>query len=282
MPTFVVQTLGKPPSKVTIEKDEVRIGREEANDIVLPEDSVSREHAVVRRGADGRWTVGCLSTTNPIVVNGKLTRESMDLAEGGEVLVGSAFLLIFSEDAYRADQYISVKTVFEQKRCTGCSWEGMISSARKNATCPRCNGAAFVDVGGYSGEVRRAGGSEAPNARLRTAALDQDEARKAFKAIKAAKRSHLERVDAHAGAAPRTELAEDKTVVLQRGPDPMLALRGFVFGSVTVRWDGARYMAESGMVFPSMKVNDAPAKSVPLRSGDVISIGANSFKFVTE
>ena len=37
-----------------------------------------------------------------IVVNGKLTRERLPVAEGDEVLVGSAFLLVFSEDVYKA------------------------------------------------------------------------------------------------------------------------------------------------------------------------------------
>ena len=37
---------GEVASKVTVEKDLVRIGRDPSNDIVLPEDSVSREQAV--------------------------------------------------------------------------------------------------------------------------------------------------------------------------------------------------------------------------------------------
>ncbi len=283
MPTFVVQTLGKPPSKVVVEKDQIRIGREEGNDIVLPEDSVSREHAVVSRDSSGRWSVGCVSTTNPIVVNGKLTRERLDLAEGGEVLVGSAFLLVFSEDPARADQYVNVKTVFQQGRCKGCGWEGMVSPARKAPVCPRCNGNEFIEVGGYSGEVRRAApSSEPPSARLQTTAMDQVAARKAFRSLKAAKGSRIERVDAHAGASPRKELTEDAAIVLRRSPDPLLNLHGFVIGQATVRWDGERYVVESAMLFPSLKVNDEKVRSAPLRSGDVISIGGNSFRFVTE
>lgn len=281
MPTFVIQTLGKPASKVTVEKDVIRIGREPHNDIVLPEDSVSREHAEVRREPGGGWSVGCLSSTNPIVVDGRLTRERLAIAEGGELLVGSAFLLVFSEDTYKADHYISVKTVFRQSRCAGCSWEGMISTARKNPTCPRCNGADFVEVGGYSGEARRAASDPAPQ-RLQTTAMNPNDAHEAFRAIRAAKRSHIERVDAHAGPTPRTELTEDKPVVLGRSADPMLHLHGLAFGHATVRWDGARFVVESAMLFPALKLNDEKVKTAKLASGDLITIGGNSFKFVTE
>lgn len=283
MPTFVIQTLGKPASKVTVEKHEIYVGREATNDIVLPEDSVSRQHALVRREADGTWTVGCISTTNPIVVEGRLSRERLPLREGSELLVGSAFLLIFSEDPYKADQYINVKTVFRQSRCTGCQWEGMISTARKNATCPRCNGAAFVELGGYSGDaVRAAGASNPAPAKIGTVALDPASAQRAAWAIKSAKRSHVERVDEHAGATPRTELVEDKPLVLGRTADPMINLRGLCLGQVSIRWDGARWIAESGMIFPAMKINGAAVKSAPLAPGDEVSVGGNRFRFVTE
>ncbi len=284
MPTFVIQSIGRPASKVSVDMGPIRIGRDEGNDIVIPDETVSREHAVVLCDMDGLWTVGCVSETNPIVVDGTLTRESAGLTEGSEVLVGSSHLIIFSEDAHKADRYINVKTVFQKSRCTGCGWEGLISTARRNAACPRCNGASFVEVGGYSGEAARSVPAPAsPVPTIPTAALSAAEAKKRFHVLRTAMRSHIERVDAHAGPAPRTPLAEDRPCTLSsRSPDPMLSLRGMAFGHVTVTLNGNRYEAVSSMTFPPMRVNGEEARAATLYSGDVIEVGDNRFRFVTE
>lgn len=284
MPTFVIQSIGLPVSKVSVEAGPVRIGRDESNDIVLPGETVSREHAVVLRDRDGRWTVGCVSGTNPIVVDGTLTRESAALTEGSEVLVGGSFLIVFSEDAFKAERYVNVKTVFQKSRCTGCGWEGLISTARRNAACPRCNGASFVEVGGYSGEARRTTSSPAlPVPTIPTAALSGAAAKKQFHVLRTAMRSHIERVDAHAGSSGRTPLVEDQACTLSsRSPDPALSLWGMAFGHVTVSLAGNRYVAVSSMTFPAMKVNGEVAKTATLYSGDVIEVGDNRFRFVTE
>lgn len=282
MPTFVIQTLGRPANKVTVEASPIRIGRDEGNDIVLPDDTVSRSHAVVERGADGRWSVGCVSETNPIVVNGAMTRERVGLTEGSEVLVGSAFLLIFSENEEKANGYATGQALYQRSRCVGCSWEGMVLKARKAPACPQCHGAELVEVDGYSGEARRAlGQSERPSRRLQTSAMDPDTAKKMLRTIKAAKGSHIERLDAE-GSPLRTELTEDKPVEIARSADPALRLEGLAFGHVTVAWDGRRFRATSAMLFPAMKVNGEKKKSAALGSGDVIAIGGNEFKFVTE
>lgn len=283
MPTFVIQSIGKRASKVSLDTGPIRIGRDEDNDIVLPDETVSREHAVVLCDVDGLWTVGCVSETNPIVVDGTMTRESHALAEGSEVLVGSSHLIIFSEDTYKADRYINVKTVFQKSRCTGCGWEGMISTARRNASCPRCNGVAFVEVGGYSGEAVRSSAAPVAGKPVATSALSAADVQKMFLLLKNAMRSHIERIDAHAGAAPRTPLAEDKPCTLSSSsPDPMLSLRGMAFGNVTVILSGERYLAVSAMKFPAMKINGTETKSAPLFPGDVIEVGENRFRFVTE
>ncbi len=47
---------------------EVRFGRSGENEVVLPDYSVSRRHAVVRRAGDS-WTVHDLESTNGVQVN---------------------------------------------------------------------------------------------------------------------------------------------------------------------------------------------------------------------
>ncbi len=283
MPTFVIQTLGRPPHKVSSDKSPLRIGRDDDNDIVLPDETVSRSHAEVVRGLDGRWGVRCLSETNPVVVNGRLTPEKVVLSEGDEILVGGAFVMIFSENATEADRYVNADAAFQRSRCTGCDWEGLVSKLRANPTCPRCNGKEFVDVDPYAGEAKRTpskSDSKAP--RLQTAAVTPESAKKMMRAIRTANRSRLERLDGQGGEAGRVDLAEDKSVVLERSGDATTGLRGFAFGSISIAWNGQRYSAESAMIFPAMRVNGEKAKSADLFSGDVITVGSNTFKFVTE
>ena len=51
---------------------------------------------------------------------------------------------------------------------------------------------------------------------------------------------------------------------------------------VTIAWDGFQYVAESAMWYPAMKVNGERARSAPLKHGDTLWIGSNSFRFVTD
>ena len=278
MPTFVIHTLGKASQKVTFATSPVRIGRETTNDIVLPDETVSREHAVVIQISDGRWQVSCVSETNPIVVDGRLTTQGIGVSEGSEMLVGGQHMLVFSENEFKADNYISVKPTFEKNRCSRCDWSGMISTLKRNTACPKCGCADLVPVDRYSGTP------DAPKARKSqpaTTALDGDAARAMFSKLKAAKSSHIERIDEHATAAPRTELTEDKSISLRTSTNPDLRLHGFMFGDVTIAWNGGHFEIVSTMIFPALKINGAKEKKAKLKSGDQIEIGSNRFKFVT-
>lgn len=70
-------------------------------------------------------------------MDGRLTRARADLSEGSEVLVGSAFLLIFSEDAETASRYATGRARYQRGRCGECACEGVVLKARKGAACPR-------------------------------------------------------------------------------------------------------------------------------------------------
>jgi adenylate cyclase len=66
--------------------DEVRIGRGGENEVVLPDFSVSRRHATVRREAEG-WVVVDLQSTNGIQVNRVQTKRAV-LRPGDKIKIG--------------------------------------------------------------------------------------------------------------------------------------------------------------------------------------------------
>jgi hypothetical protein len=168
MPTFVIHTLGKPSRKTTIARGPIRVGRDPASQLVLGDDTVSRDHAVFDADRAGNWSVACVSATNPIVVDGKLVKQS-----------------------------------------------------------------------------------------------------------------RLERADDHEPA--RRPLGERQPVEISRSKDAVLRLFGLTFGgNVRVAWSGARFAATSTVFFPAMKINGVRTKSAPLSHDDVIEIGSNRFRFVTE
>ena len=72
--------------------DEIALGRHPANDLRLPDPSVSRQHCVLRRTADG-WRVADLESRRGTFVNGVPVRER-DLAHGDFLVVGASTFLI--------------------------------------------------------------------------------------------------------------------------------------------------------------------------------------------
>lgn len=66
----------------------VRVGRGKANELVLQDSSVSREHAELLRGSDDTWKVRDLDSTNGVAVNGTRVTEQA-LAPGDVISFGS-------------------------------------------------------------------------------------------------------------------------------------------------------------------------------------------------
>lgn len=275
MPVIIVHALGKAPQKLSLASSPIRIGRDPTNDVVLADETVSREHALLVRAPDGSWMVSCVSETNPIVLDGKVTADGGTLREGAEVLVGSEYLLIVALDAHRADQYMQGRSAFAKHECVHCGWSGMLSSAARNLTCPKCMGTQFRKTDSY------ATGTESDKARLATAYVDPRSASEAFERIQGAKRSFIERVDAEGNAEGRSALGEERHVELARSGPDLLRLRGLCWGTVRIAWDGERHVVESKMLFPALRVNSERTERARLRSGDLIEVGANRFRFVT-
>ena len=70
-----------------VSSSEITIGRGLDNQLVLPDPSVSRSHAVIRRGDEG-WTVQDLGSTNGISINAQAVTQAV-LAPGDVLRVGT-------------------------------------------------------------------------------------------------------------------------------------------------------------------------------------------------
>lgn len=78
-----------PDGPFPLTRTRVRVGRGRANDLVLHDPSVSREHAELVRGAEGDgWRVRDLDSTNGVAINGARVRER-ELAPGDVITFGS-------------------------------------------------------------------------------------------------------------------------------------------------------------------------------------------------
>ena len=276
MPTLVIHRMGQAPQKASFDLRRIRVGRDPASDVVLPAQTVSREHAVFESSPDGRWFVSCVSETNPVVVDSVLTTQKAPVTEGSEVLIGTEYLLIFVGTEFAAQAFLKQQSYFSRSECAGCGWSGMISTLRRTPVCPRCAGKDLRSENAYDGEQAR---QQATNSA--TAAMSMEDVQASLRTLKAAKKSRLERIDGGAGGPP-TELSESGAVILGKAAVESLRLRGFVFGTgVRIQWNGRRFVAESLLTWPSMKVNGSKAASTQLAHGDVIEVGRNRFRFVT-
>ncbi len=276
MPAFVIHTLGDAPHIIEYDTPPVRIGRDPDNDVVLADEAVSREHAAFVIDEHGAWMACCVSDTNPIVVDGVLVTGGALVTEGSEVLVGGEHLVIFSKDEKTARRYLGANAMLSKRECAGCHWVGVVSNVRTAGACPRCGSTQFVErVSLVSG-----GAKSAKNA-ASTKALTANDVREQFRLMQAAKRSYLERIDGKQAGDPRRELSETVPFVLNAPTGNSFELSGLARGTVSIRWGGMGFVAESAMTFPSMKVNGVESRQSPIMSGDVIEIGSNRFRLVT-
>jgi hypothetical protein len=226
----------------------------------------------------GKWYLACTSQTNPVVVDGKLVKQSAWLAEGSEMLIGADHLLVFCENDQKASNYFgSGRARFEKKTCGRCDWAGMVSALRNDPECPKCGAKGLQGGDNYVPEKPKFVELEPDSTR----AIDLDQMRAGLKNLKTAKQSHVERMDGFTGqGVTRKDLKESESLTLGRGED--LHLQGFVFGRVTIAWNGRRYMISDRLLWGSLKVNGEACKETALKHGDVIEVGANRFKVVTE
>lgn len=276
MPALVLYAMGKSPQLAPVNKTEIVIGREPGCDIVLASDTVSRRHALIQRDSNGAWHIVCVSATNPIVVNGALLTSSALLSEGDEVLIGTEHLMVFSENEVKASEYMRRDSYFARSECAKCGWVGMISVLRRTPVCPKCGSKEVVALNIY-----RKDSQVAPEGLTR--AVSGAEVRASLQKLREAKRSRIERLDGLQDRHVSKELSESEPCTFAKGERATFRLYGITIGSgVTIRWSGQHFVVETSLFYPSLKVNGRKVKLSVLKSGDVIEIGRNRFRFITE
>jgi len=277
MPAFVIHAMGKEPSKAVIDASEVRVGRHEDNDIVLPGSTVSRKHASFFKPAGLPWTIRCESVTNPIVVDGELVKTETLVADGAEVLIGADFLLVFVEHEKALFKHMGARSVYAKTSCDICGWAGMLSALNARPVCPACGNREVKRQDEYD---RGAAQREADAGS--TEMIDAGAVRAHLNRIKTAKLSRLERLDDEEGPRKK-DLAEGASVKISKKSGSDFKLFGMTMGEgVIVRWDGAHFRIESSLSYPALKINGEKKSRAILRNGDELEIGKNRFRFVTD
>jgi pilus assembly protein CpaF len=101
MPKLIVIDKTGNQTHFPFEKDRITIGKGPANDVVLNEAEVSREHCVIAREGAG-YGVTDLNSANGVYVNGSRIRGSAGLRDGARIGVGRYLVMFRADSAVRA------------------------------------------------------------------------------------------------------------------------------------------------------------------------------------
>lgn len=94
LPILIMQDGEQVGQEWLLRRDEVSIGREDSNDIVLPDRRVSRVHAVIEREGDRYYIRDC-GSKNGTFVNGDLLQGPVPLKDGDAIQIATGFTLTF-------------------------------------------------------------------------------------------------------------------------------------------------------------------------------------------
>ncbi len=103
MARFLIEEEGRPTRAYRLLTDAIIIGRIDTADLVLPDQDVSRKHALVER-ADGGWLLSDNGSANGTMVNGA-TVEQHRLADGDVLILGKFTLTFRMDDAGDQPEY---------------------------------------------------------------------------------------------------------------------------------------------------------------------------------
>lgn len=120
---LVIVQPGSPTSTVTIKKDVLRIGRVPDNDIQLMGEKVSRHHARLERGPDGRYRITDLGTTNGTWLDDlRLAPDAPQVWEPGQVVrIGDCRLILESPRAQQPTQDYTAQEAAGRSRSAGAA-----------------------------------------------------------------------------------------------------------------------------------------------------------------
>lgn len=93
-PVLISQTGELQGQRWILNQDEIVIGRAPDCDIVVPDRQVSREHAILRRGANG-FVIQDMGSKNGTHVNGVRIEDQQQLRDGDVIMIALALKLTF-------------------------------------------------------------------------------------------------------------------------------------------------------------------------------------------
>ena len=109
MPDFKVTIKGRLVDQVSLNSSEIKIGRGSDNDLVLPNQSVSRKHALISP-IGGQQYISAFSSENPVFVNGQECKQVVKLEENDKIQVGKYLITV--------SNLVQPKSVFEDEALT--------------------------------------------------------------------------------------------------------------------------------------------------------------------
>jgi len=95
MPEIAIQTAGGTRERYPLAKGRVTIGRSRDSDIFLPDQWLSRHHAVIEQRDEAFW-VSDLRSKNGTLLNGEPVRDSHRLRPGDVITLGEHTLTFCS------------------------------------------------------------------------------------------------------------------------------------------------------------------------------------------
>jgi predicted component of type VI protein secretion system len=104
--SHLIMLQGPHPEKIfRLSEEEITLGREMQNDLVISDPEVSRKHARLRRAETG-YTIEDLGSTNGTFVNGARITRAVQLADGDRVSLGETIQLVYQERMPARDQTV--------------------------------------------------------------------------------------------------------------------------------------------------------------------------------
>jgi uncharacterized protein YkwD len=101
---LLVVKRGAAPLKRRLIEDELSLGSDPQNGLVISNPTVSRRHALIRRRRDGRgWEILDLRSTNGTLVNGRRVSSSAPIAPGDRIMLGGVQMELSAGETPRAE-----------------------------------------------------------------------------------------------------------------------------------------------------------------------------------
>jgi hypothetical protein len=237
---LVIQRRGRQPQVFRLLQPSVIIGRGKGTDLLLPDISVSRQHARVDREGETGHKIVDLGSQNGTKVNGQQVTERI-LEPGDELQVGK-FMLTYE-----------FKPVRSIEGGTGSITNYSLDDER-------------------TGFLRKVSATEGANVHS-TTVLSKDQLEHVRKL------AHLEEsgriVDANTGDTWRIGKSG-----LDFGKGGVEILGGGVGGAASIQWNGSAHEIEkAGGLFFAIKVNATEVKKRALKPGDQVLIGKSEYTY---